>query len=411
MTTISHCEVCGHELPPPELDLGLQPLCDDLIPLGSSAESRKYPTQIATCPNCLTSHQLYRVAKEVLFPSTYHYRPRFTIDVLSGMKDLVSECEARFFPVAGKLVCDIGCNDGSLLSFFRDRQAITAGIEPTGACDDARANGHQAFNDYLSVALAETVVAKLGRPDVITFTNVFAHIDSLADAIASLKALVHERTLLVIENHYLGSIINGNQFDTFYHEHPRTYSFRSFELIARRLGGELLHVSFPRRYGGNIRVFIGNFGGITPVVDRQALETQGPEDEKTFVVRLAGMQAFVQAWRRDTKAQLELICAGGSPLFGKSFPGRASILLNLLDIGADRQPMIFEKPGSPKIGHHAPGTRIEIASDELWLRGTLQPESLLIWAWHIADEVAAYLRAQGYRGRLYAPLPTFHQIL
>jgi len=411
VTTISGCEVCGDELPKPNLDLGLQPLCDDLIPLNSVAESKKYPTQIATCLRCLTSHQLHRVGKELLFPSTYHYRPRFTQDVLNGMQDLVAECEMRFFPVAGKLVCDIGCNDGSLLSFFRDRRAITAGIEPTGACDDAIANGHRAFKEYLSVVVAQRVIATVGWPDVVTFTNVFAHIDSLADAIASLKAMICERTLLVIENHYLGSVIARNQFDTFYHEHPRTYSFRSFEFIARRLGGEVLHVSFPRRYGGNIRVFIGNFGGLTPVVGPTTLQPSGPEGEDGFIDGLSRMQTFVGDWQRETKTKLETLGRRGIRLYGKSFPGRASILLNLLEFGSDTQPMIFEKPASPKIGYYAPGTRIEIASDELWLRREIEPKAMLIWAWHISEEVGGYMRANGYRGHLYAPLPTFHEIL
>ena len=30
----------------------------------------------------------------------------------------------------------------------------------------------------------------------------------------------------------LGAILDGNQFDTFYHEHPRTYSYSSFARIA-----------------------------------------------------------------------------------------------------------------------------------------------------------------------------------
>ena len=40
--------------------------------------------------------------------------------------------------------------------------------------------------------------------------------------------------MLVIENHYLGAVLATNQFDTFYHEHPRTYSLTSFVHIARQ---------------------------------------------------------------------------------------------------------------------------------------------------------------------------------
>ena len=61
------------------------------------------------------------------------------------------------------------------------------------------------------------------------FTNVFAHIEDLKNLLKNLGLILSENTVLIIENHYLGSIIKKNQFDTFYHEHPRTYSLKSFE--------------------------------------------------------------------------------------------------------------------------------------------------------------------------------------
>ena len=66
-----------------------------------------------------------------------------------------------------------------------------------------------------------------------------------------------DNTLLIIENHYLGAVLERNQFDTFYHEHPRTYSLNSFYHIAKKLGREVINHEFPSRYGGNIRVVIG----------------------------------------------------------------------------------------------------------------------------------------------------------
>ena len=47
----------------------------------------------------------------------------------------------------------------------------------------------------------------------------------------TVKTIMGEETVLIIENHYLGDILSRGQFDTFYHEHPRTYSFRSFKKI------------------------------------------------------------------------------------------------------------------------------------------------------------------------------------
>ena len=51
---------------------------------------------------------------------------------------------------------------------------------------------------------------------MIIFTNVFAHIENLQLLIKNLKKLISDETVLIIENHYFGSIIEKNQFDTFY---------------------------------------------------------------------------------------------------------------------------------------------------------------------------------------------------
>ena len=70
----------------------------------------------------------------------------------------------------------------------------------------------------------------------------------------NLKLIINSKTKIIIENHYLGSVITKNQFDTFYHEHPRTYSLKSFLIISKLLNMHLTYFSLPKRYGGNIRI-------------------------------------------------------------------------------------------------------------------------------------------------------------
>ena len=115
---IKDCEVCGNDKLESVLDLGLHPMCDDLVEVSDSRVCKDYPIEILYCPKCRTAHQKYQVPKHELFPMTYHYRARFTADVLDGMRGLVDSCENNFGSLNGKLVLDIGCNDGSLLGFF-----------------------------------------------------------------------------------------------------------------------------------------------------------------------------------------------------------------------------------------------------------------------------------------------------
>ena len=395
LTKIKTCEVCGNDHIVPALDLGLHPLPDDLVTIGDSRICKEFPIEILFCDTCQTAHQRFQVPKQDLFPSNYHYRSRNTADVISGMEQLVEACEGVLGDLKGKSALDIGCNDGSLLSIFQRRDMRTFGIEPTDAADDAAARGHVMVKDYLCEEVAHKFVAAHGQPDIITFTNVFAHIQDLDEVLRSLKILSHANTTLVFENHYLGSILKTRQFDTFYHEHPRTYSFTSFTYIAKSMGMEISNLEFPSRYGGNIRVFLN--ASATPSQADQDKWASVIEGEKSFAQDLLRLSADITTWRASKLKFIEETVAKYGKLPAKAFPARAAIPMKILGLTDAHISAIYEKPGSAKIGHYVPGTRIPIISDDEF---DLKSPRLLNLAWHIATEINGFMRKRGFDGEI-----------
>lgn len=394
---IVRCEVCGSADLQRALDLGRHPMCDDLVRIGDTRTCIEYPIDIAFCAKCITGHQSFQIPKRELFPATYHYRSRHTADVLNGMKELVLASERALGNLTGKTVLDIGCNDGSLLSFFQERGAVTFGIEPTGAAQDAIERGHTVVNEFLSEDLSARFVRDHGHPDIITFTNVFAHIEDLDSVIRALKLLAKTQTTLIIENHYLGAILVKNQFDTFYHEHPRTYSYSSFCHIADALQMRVSTLEFPQRYGGNIRVFLTAAQSSAATHDR-ASELHAIE--RNFGADLARLSARIVTWRANKRAALEAEVARHGKLKAKAFPGRAAIPIKMLGLDETFISAVYEKPGSAKIGHYVPGTRIPIYSDDEFSMAETGEAPLINLAWHISTEITAYMRGRGYTGRI-----------
>ena len=139
---VKSCEVCDSNNIEEALDLGNHALCDDLIKIGDQRENKKYPIRVSFCNNCFTAHQSCQPSKKELFPEEYHYRARFTLDVLNGMKDLVDSVESFIGDLSGLKVIDIGCNDGSLLNLFSKKGCKTFGIEPTAAVNDINHRDH-----------------------------------------------------------------------------------------------------------------------------------------------------------------------------------------------------------------------------------------------------------------------------
>ena len=393
------CEVCGSTKLDHALNLGSHPLCDDLIPIGDTRVCTNYPVEIMYCATCATAHQRFQIPKNNLFPKNYHYRPRFTADVLGGMSDLVEACEKKMgSDLLGKTVLDIGCNDASLLAFFHAKGANTIGVEPTLAFQDGLSGEHTLYNDFFDQDLASEIFKAHGSPDIITFTNVFAHIENLPELINALKILMSSKTMLVVENHYLGSVLQRHQFDTFYHEHIRTYSLTSFLYIAKSLGLNLTAAEFPSRYGGNIRVFLS--GNRLANEKERSFIRATIETEKNFGSQLNGMQSTIERWRTVMRAKITDIVSRHGPIPSKAFPGRAAILIQLLGLDVSSIDAVYERTNSMKIGHYVPGTRIPIKNEEELFSSLEKPAAILNLAWHISEEIHSYLALHGYLGEI-----------
>ena len=78
------------------------------------------------------------------------------------------------------------------------------------------------------------------------------------------------------------------------------------------------------------------------------------------------------------------------PLPAKAFPGRAAILLKMLNLKKINIDCIFEQPNSIKIGFNAPGTNIPIKSDK-YLKKRLHKRPIINLAWHIKKEIKKYI--------------------
>ena len=379
------CSICKKKNKFYRLKFGNFPLCDDLIRFRSKKKNKLYPINLDYCKNCNTIFNKHKINKHVLFPKNYHYRAKLTNDVLKGQQDLVRFLTKKKNKLKGKIVLDIGCNDGALLDILYSKGAKTIGVEPTNAAKDAN-SFHDIYNSFFDEKIVKNLNRKYKKIDYIIFTNVFAHINDFRKLLKNLKSLLSLNTKIVIENHYLGSIINKFQFDTFYHEHPRTYSLTSFYYISKILGLKIEHFSFPKRYGGNIRVIFSS------LKQNPRLKKNIAKESLFFKLFKINYKMF-KNWVKSKKKQINRLNYNYGLLKGKAFPGRATLLIKILNLDEKNFDFVFEKPNSKKIGYFVPGTRIKIVSDNLIKHKIKNYNGPIInFAWHIHAEIRSYLK-------------------
>lgn len=70
-------------------------------------------------------------------------------------------------------------------------------------------------------------------------------------------------------------------------------------------------------------------------------------------------------------------------------------MIKLLGLDKEQLSAVYEKPGSMKIGHYLPGTRIPILSDDEFHARENKMVPVINLAWHISQEIHGYLLKNG----------------
>ena len=156
---------------------------------------------------------------------------------------------------------------------------------------------------------------------------------------------------------------------------------------------KILKYNFPGRYGGNIRVFY--YSAANKIINYRGLTNK----EKNFYKDIKKINFFVNFWKKNKSLQIAKLYKKFGPLPAKAFPGRAAILLKILNLKKNYIDCIYEKENSNKIGNYAPGTKIPIYSDRN-LKKIDKKKPIINLAWHIKNEIKHYLKRKNIKNKL-----------
>src|SRR5437667_3202558 len=221
-----HCRVCQDETLEMFLSLGPTPLANRFLNREQVKETETYyPQDVSICNTCRLVQLVDIVPAQVLFRE-YPYLTGVSSPMKTHFAALAEEIVQEYHLDPGSLVVDIGSNDGTLLSSFRQFGTRTLGVEPA-ANIAALANtaGVQTINQFFTPALAEDIARTMGPAKAVLATNVFAHVHDLDSFLQGASELLSADGVLVIDVPYLVDMLDNTEFDTIYHEHVSYFAF------------------------------------------------------------------------------------------------------------------------------------------------------------------------------------------
>jgi SAM-dependent methyltransferase len=400
---IECCQVCGHAPLDNVLSLGYMPPVNQMVPIGEAPRQQPwFPTNLLRCHNCELVQLGLAVDPAVIFPAEYPYTSGTTKLLRDNFADLQRESAAMLGLGKDDLVIDVGSNDGTLLSNFKNGGQRVLGIEPTDVGGIASQRGIPTIKRYFGPAVAREVRTEHGSASVVTAANCFAHIEDVHAIVDGIVEMLKPGGVFISESHYLIALLDTLQYDTVYHEHLRYYSLTSLKYLLEMHDLEVFNARPIPSHGGSIRVYAARRGAFKVQDSVQRMLSAEPRGE-AMAKRLATFAHDVVLSKLRLMAMLRDLKEKGGRIVGISAPSRASTLVNYVGLDEGLIDYVCEIPGSLKIGKCMPGTAIPVV-DEAQLFSD-HVDCAVIFSWHIAEELAPKLKAKGFRGQLITPLP------
>lgn len=395
MKKVTACRCCRAKNLLLYLDLGKQPLANSYRKRG---KLKKYPLEVMLCQNCFHSMLSIVINPKLMFKN-YLYVSGTTETFRNHCKELAKNAVARV-KGEGISVLDIACNDGTQLEFFRKLGCDVYGVDPAENLREITANKNiPVIVDYWS----KEVVQKLGKKfNLITGTNVFAHVDRVDRFLTACSLALKDDGILILEFPYGKNMIIYNEFDTIYHEHLSYFLANSFATLASRLGFHIIDLIQTPIHGGSIRFFLKKGVGkhskeVTTLIQKEKESGLfNIQTYKCFAKNVAGNRNRLRKFVSDLKKN-------GERVIGYGASAKGNTMLNYFNLDLDY--IVDDNP--LKWGFVTPGKNISIKSSEL-LREEEKNLHIIIMSWNFYKEIVnkiKQLRGNKYHDNviLYVP--------
>lgn len=401
----SDCRLCGSTDLACALTLPETPPANAFVTASDLAKPQAhYPLDLWMCRSCAHLQLLDVVSPEILFRE-YVYVSGTSPSTVRSFVDYAADCIARFAPLKGALIVDVGSNDGTLLECFRPWGLRVLGIDPARAiARAATARGLETWPDFLNADVARRVLVERGPAALVTANNVFAHVDDIVGFTSSVREILAPDGVFVFEVSYAGDVLNYILFDTIYHEHLDYHSVMPLVPFFARNGMELFAVKRVPTHGGSIRCFVQRADG--PHAADGSVAAIVAHEHARGVDRIESWHALsehIDVLGENLRSLLIRLKSEGRHIAGFGAPAKATTLMYRFGLGSDFLDYIVDD--SPlKQGLFTPGRHIPVVSWEA--TRTRWPDYIVILAWNFAETIIErHHQYLGAGGHFIVPLP------
>jgi SAM-dependent methyltransferase len=344
----------------------------------------------------------HSVPPEILY-AAYWYRSGTNNTMRNHLKGIV-ETVVQIVKSNNASVLDIGCNDGTLLSYYPS-SFKKYGCDPSDIAQEVK-NAIVVQDIFPSEKFRQ--VLGNNKLDIITSIAMFYDLENPVSFVKSIKDALSENGIWVVEMSYMPRMLELDSYDTICHEHLEYYSLAVLEKICSLAEMKIFKIEFNEINGGSIRCYVthkenGIYGTkedmilIDEVRQKEFdLELDTDKPYEAFNGRINKLKSELYGLLMTLKKESKRIHIYGASTKGNTILQWCGIDNSIIDYAAERNP--------DKFGAMTLGTNIPIISEEE--SRSMNPDYYLVLPWHFKEEFLEREKKTLERGiGLIFPLP------
>ena len=390
----------------------------DFIEPGKQPRAGKYDLSICIDKRYGAARLTTVTPPDVMY-GKYWYRSGINSTMKNELQKIVSSVLNVQKINDGDIWIDIGCNDGTLLSYV-PKSVYRIGVDP--ADDSFKQESQQHANvivqDLFSYKNVKKSVKMLGKKQakVITAIAMFYDLDEPKKFLDDIYKALDDDGLFVIQMSYTPLMLKQLAFDNICHEHVYYWSLSSIMRLLQKSRFRVEECQLNDINGGSFRLYIKKANAphssyaTQPYRDvckmqiesllqlEKKAKVDSPETWKKFYNDILDLKKRTVDFIIQEKTKGKKICGYGASTKGNTLLQFFEIDNTMIDAIAERSPY--------KYGLTTVGTNIPILSEEQVRE--INPDYMLVLPWHFISEFTKREHEYISRGgKFIVPCPTF----
>jgi len=350
----------------------------------------------------------------------YWYRSGTNATMTNELRGISESIHKLIRVKPGNVWVDIGCNDGTLLSFL-DKEIIRVGFDPAENqyMNYSGKHADHIVNDYFSYENFKKTPYGDKKATVITSIAMFYDLENPDEFVDDVVNTLDDDGLWVLQMSYLPLMLKQMAFDNICHEHLEYYSLESLKFLLDKHDLKIVDCQLNDINGGSFRVYIRKNKadvtkfGTSPFRDvadyriasileyEKTLGLTNPKTYEKFYENMLKLKKETVDFIKAEKEKGKKIWCYGASTKGNTLLQWYGLDETLIDGIAER--------AERKFGLKTAGTNIPIYSEEEMRKA--KPDYLLVLPWHFISEFVE--REQDFLnegGKFIVPCPKFEVI-